>query len=666
MRAHLLYALSWGILAFGCAPSLIGGQNNNLNVSLAPTTLTISTSAPIVAATLLTAGGQTPSIPAQYAGAGPYASSNPSAAYGGAGDAVPAGGTAAGGAGNNSPSAAPSITDATALTTYTISVSATWPSGANPTCSIPGLSSITCSLSGFNLKSSDLSSLTQGGGSLSVSGCGSSSSKDCSSSNGLSMIDFALRQVSDINVGGADSINDLAAYNNKLFALGFALYAYDPSTNVFVRDTSVLNGVTDEKGFYPAVYNNKLFYISQSAAGNWKLYSWNDATAALQQVSNVKGASTDFSDPTATGAGTGIVDNTTKYSYFKGHIQLNNKLYTIMIGSSGFTHLFEIDDIGATVKQVTKSANNTTNDFSNDNMDADKLYLYNSKIVMRGNDTAGHCKLMWFDGASQTMVTNFGGSCDNVANFTKGFDGNLYFFSNANGGGGTNPGELYSLDPTGTVPTLITNTNAVNNNLYDWSGTVPQTGLINYNNKLFFSAKVGGALGGKTKLVAFNGATITVISNIAGNGVADDPDYFTVYNNKLFFVAFNSSGKSKLYAYDDIAGTLKQVTDTSSGSGNSDFTIAWTPSAPQWGNKAYDPLLTIYNNRLFFRANSTAAGAPKLYAYDDVSGKLYLVANLAGTAAADFNWKTWTKPVLYGPSSAQRLGLVMFNSAGNN
>jgi hypothetical protein len=609
--------------------------------SLAPTRLTISASQPLVAATWITTVGQNPGPPAMSGGLGPMALSS-STAFTAWAD-VPFGA----GVGNTGAAAAPVVSglapiDATGAAAYPITVTGAWPFGATPACSVVApLSSVTCAPSGFSLSTGAIGGITQSGGSLQITGYDANGSpSNHLNSNALPIIDFALRQVSDVNAGANDAVNSLAALGNQLFVLGAGLYRYDPSSQAYTRLTNINTGGNDNASL-PQIYNNKLFFMASSTnTGLTKLYSWNDTGAGtLQQISNTHPGGKDY----------------VSTDYFKGYVVVNNKLHVFLKNAANQYKLYQYDDtVGTTLLQVSDTTAGASDDvFANE---PEKMQVFGTNVVFRGRIPAGHCKVMWYDGAQVVQVSNKNaGTCDDPGNLVAGPDSNLYFTLDA---GGNAPGTFFKW--SGAAPGTITQVLS-GGTLYSdaWIANVHPP--LVFNGKIFF----GLLSGGYDKLSSYvpgAGSAISVAST-AGASATDDPDWLTVYNGKIFFVALNASGAAKLYSYDDVGGAgLAQIADIS-GSANTDFGFTGSASPKQ----TYDPFFTVYNGRLYFRANTVATGGgvntgnPKLFAYDDTTQKLFKVADNSGAAAADFDWTNTAGPAVYG----NRLGLVMGNSASH-
>ncbi len=618
-----LFFSTLGCSFSGSVSDMLGQSLGDGKGSLSPSLVQISSSEVLVASSLLSSVGQSPAIPSQSAGL-PALTATTNASNIVWGNTSSGSGVSSSGSGSSAAGGGILAVDAMASTSYTINVSITWPLGADPRCNIlTPLSFLTCDLTSFILRTSDITSMTAAGGKLQLYAYDAKYPSAGLSSNQLNVVDFALRQVSDTSAGANDSFNALSTINNRLFALGTSIYRYDGDSKSFAAMTNI-NGTSDSARL-PVAYNNKLmFFANSTAGGNMKLFSWNDSTEVLSQISNVHTGDNDFFTT----------------DVFKNYVQANNKLYVFLNNPSYQYKLFEYSSPAETLIQVSNS-NPTGGDIFG--FLPDTMSVFEGKPVYRGLTSLGHCKVHWYDGTQTVQVSDINsGTCDDPSSFVDGGAGILYFYAG-------NSFLRWSPSAPGTITKVSTAS------VYSGASTVGVEPPILYNGKIFFV----GMKAGYAKLMRYDPSlnTTTVITNIAGSSAPDDPSYFKIYNNKLFFVALNSSGKAKLFSYDDIgSGGLSQITDLSGGVANTDFALKGTTNPIT----IYTPYMTTYNNRLYFRANVDGSGSAKLFSYDDYSGKLYKVIDIRSSGNSDFDWTNTVEPVVYG----KRLGLVMYNAAG--
>jgi trimeric autotransporter adhesin len=137
--------------------------------------------------------------------------------------------------------------------------------------------------------------------------------------------------------------------------------------------------------------------------------------------------------------------------------------------------------------------------------------------------------------------------------------------------------------------------------------------LTVFNNTLYFSAydltngvelwKSDGTEGG-TQLVR----------DIYTGSTSSTPQYLTVFNNRLFFAATTSSLGRELWSSDGTSVGTTLVKDIYPGGTGS-------------GNSASPEDLIVYNNRLYFNAYDNTRGA-ELWSSDGTSAGTNIVSNL--------------------------------------
>lgn len=280
---------------------------------------------------------------------------------------------------------------------------------------------------------------------------------------------------------------------------------------------------------------------------------------------------------------------------------MNGKIYSLLTKPATATSkLFAYDpSVGAaSFAQVSN-----TNPGWDDSVSLPLAYINSGKVLIAANDGAGF-SLFTFDGTTWTDIANLTGA-------------------------GAFPGT--------------------------YMGWVT---AVNANGKFFFTMNDATS---RAKLFSYKDSpqTLAQVTNI--NAGAHDLDlttpnaYLIAYNNKVFFTGLNGSGKLKLYSWDDANQVLKQITDIT-GAANNDFSTL--------GPQNSDPLFTIYNNKLFFRASINAANTiAKYFIYDDNAGTLTQVTNIGG-AATDSRWtdNLPLRPIVYN----NRLYFYAYDSAARD
>lgn len=262
---------------------------------------------------------------------------------------------------------------------------------------------------------------------------------------------------------------------------------------------------------------------------------------------------------------------------------------------------------------------------------------FNNEIYFFGYNSAGKAKLMKMNSAETfTQVSNLNGSSsiDHPMVNPIIFNGDLYF-SRASG----LIRKLAKINPTGTI-SIVSNINngatdlsarlnsaIFNGELYftgiapgnltklfklTSAGNIVLVSNINpsandtpWNLTVFNSALYFNTEGGKLHKLSSSGV-ITLVTDKAVDNAANAKQWestssFHVFNNELYFRAYNAAGFAKFHKLNK-SGVITQVSDINSGGHDSDFTESF-------------PSFTTFNNKLYFRANN-ADGFSKLFGLD--------------------------------------------------
>ena len=199
--------------------------------------------------------------------------------------------------------------------------------------------------------------------------------------------------------------------------------------------------------------------------------------------------------------------------------------------------------------------------------------------------------------------------------------------------------ELYSYDS-------VTDTVALVSNIYSYNGgsSIPY-GFIVFNDKLYFSAETP-VIG--RELYEFNSVTgvTRIVENINstnqnnGNGTPRD---FTIYNNELYFGAFEPSVGYELFKYDPIADDVVLAADI-------------FPGTDQSGLKD----IFLHNNKLYYQARSSTSTGVELHSFDASTGldtlvKDIIIVNQQNSSPTEFF--TFNDRLFFYASSATTGGL---------
>jgi ELWxxDGT repeat protein len=265
---------------------------------------------------------------------------------------------------------------------------------------------------------------------------------------------------------------------------------------------------------------------------------------------------------------------------------VNNKLFFRAQDSSGNSELWMSDGTAAGTVKV-KEINPATNGFIGSN--PRNLTVFNNKLFFSAEDSSGNSELWMSDGTAAGTVkvkeinpATSGTTGSHPYNLTV-FNNKLFFSAEDS----SFNSELWMSDGTeaGTVKVKEINP-TLNSHVHN---------LFVFNGKLFFSAQdtngnselwvSDGSEAGTVKVKEINPGT-------SGSDSGSNPRELTVYNNKLFFHAQDSSGNSELWMSDGTAaGTVKVKEINPATSGNA---------------QSFPRELTVYNDKLFFIARDTA------------------------------------------------------------
>ena len=192
------------------------------------------------------------------------------------------------------------------------------------------------------------------------------------------------------------------------------------------------------------------------------------------------------------------------------------------------------------------------------------------------------------------------------------YAGALYFSADD----GIHGRELWRYDPDTDEATLVAD---INPGRYS-SGPAS---LFVFNNQLFFAAAdfIHGS-----ELRRYDAATgeVTLVADIYAGPHSSGPSFLVHYNDQLYFTADvhatydRDSARPELWRYDPATDEITQVGAVSVASGF--FTI-------------YQ--LTVYNNRLYFRATTSPYGS-ELWSYDAATNQAALVADIRPGSGGSF------------------------------
>ncbi len=301
--------------------------------------------------------------------------------------------------------------------------------------------------------------------------------------------------------------------------------------------------------------------------------------------------------------------NSSSPNYFTVY---NDKLYFSANNSTYGTELYVYD--GTNVSLVADNASGSTSGFGWGGMK-----VYKDKLYFQGYSTTVGYELYAYDGTSISLVKDISAG---TSGKIQGSIDNSNIHINARGATGeTNRPANRPENDMHHYRSNISLSNSINPGM-NTSGSssyvnssYPQNFTI-YNDKLFFNAQ-NTTIGGE--LFYYDGTDVTGIDIYTGSTTSGDNTYLngsypysiTEYNSVLYFSAQNSTYGTELWGYDATNGA-RLIKDISPGS--------YTSGSSTYKNSSYPGNLTVFDNKLYFSAedgyNVTGRAGGELWYYD--------------------------------------------------
>lgn len=410
--------------------------------------------------------------------------------------------------------------------------------------------------------------------------------------------------VKDINVYASSFPSNLIVYNGKLYfrandnKIGYELWESD-GTDIGTKSVSDIYTETissSPQNF--TVFNNKLYFTADDGINGIELWESDDTEAGTKLVKdiNVNGDSTPsnltvyngklyFSADDGTNGvelwesdGTVIGTKLFKDINLAGNSSpstltaYNGKLYFSADDGANGVELWKSDgtEVGTKLFKDINLAGNSS---------PSNLIVHNGKLYFAATEGTNGIEL-WesdgtIDGTKLVKDINVGG--DSSPNNLTVYNGKIYFAAD----NGTNGIELWESDGSEVGTKLLKDirTSGRRN-----TNSSPQYFKV-YNNKLYFAA-LEGANGRELWETDGSEAGTKIVKDIVPGSSSSKPSYLTVYNNKLYFSADDGTNGVELWESDGTISGTKLVQDINSGVDD---------SSPSY--------LTVYNNKLFLTAN---------------------------------------------------------------
>ncbi|HMQ49392.1 MAG TPA: T9SS type A sorting domain-containing protein [Saprospiraceae bacterium] len=229
---------------------------------------------------------------------------------------------------------------------------------------------------------------------------------------------------------------------------------------------------------------------------------------------------------------------------------------------------------------VYNPANNTANlveDLNpNGGANPEKFFVFEGHLYFQANDGTSGNELWRLNGQDVLeLVADINpGADDSGPDWFTVYDGELYFSA-------YHPDasyQLFSYNPANGQLTQRTNV----------SGNLNPEYLTVYRDKLFFKGRFSSSV--NVELMYYDRVTNEAYLTEDLNPSASNPRELIVFNDKLYFSTFTDEFGRELWEYNDT--TLSIITDIRPGGANAD---------PSW--------LTLFNDKLYFNANDGLRGA---------------------------------------------------------
>jgi LruC domain-containing protein len=431
-----------------------------------------------------------------------------------------------------------------------------------------------------------------------------------------------------------DGVGNLWVYGANLY---MTMVNASGATKLFKYNGSTLTSVTairstgsSEAPNPLVVFNSKLYFYASNGTG-YKLYSYDDSTGAVAQISDTRPGTSDG------------VNVTFQSGLYPLHLATSsNRLYFVAQNAQGFNKLWQYN--GTSVTQLPD-----TNPGDHDN----PLYLavHNGNLFYASVNASGVQKLFKWNGTTVTQFADLNPGANDDIRHPRSLNGQLIFW----GRNAQNVLKLWKTDGTAApVPAPDPSTGSALNRGSD-SPTLP----IVYNNDLYFRGTTALAA---SKLHKLNGATITQVTSTSLPESDDAINVPVICHGKLYFSAYDALGYIKLWQHDGAA--TAQITDLNPVGSDAITTpvcyknVLYFGASMQYSAATVSKLfsydgttlrqltnlrgsgtsdavaaLSVWNNALYFRAYVTNASRTKLYRYDGTS--LVQVSNICGTSCSD-------------------------------
>lgn len=359
------------------------------------------------------------------------------------------------------------------------------------------------------------------------------------------------------------TVSNFFVFQSKLLCsasdgvVGSELFSFD-GTN-FNLEANLVKGSLGSTIRQMITYKNKLYFNAYNDVGD-ELYSFDGSSVSLvADLYPGVNANPNSSQP-------------------RNFVVYNDKLYFIAQDSTGYK-IWQYDGVNAPTIALNRSGSSFTE--------------FNNKLYFNSADSLGN-ELYSFDGTTASIVADINpGAANSYPGGYYEYNNKLYFSANNGVDGvelwvydGTNPPSLaYDIDPIGS--------SGVND-------------FAEFDGKLYFRARPDSATG--FELMVFDGTSAPTLAadinqGVQPNGLGNNssPQSLTVLNNKLHFLATDSTGR-QLFEYDGV-NAPERITEYTPVSNTFQFAQG----------------LFNINGHIYFWADEGSNLGVELYRYDGTS-----------------------------------------------
>lgn len=373
---------------------------------------------------------------------------------------------------------------------------------------------------------------------------------------------------------GSSSPSGFTTFDGKLYFsartsnVGRELRVYDPATNtVELLEDINTNGNDDSNPGLMAVIGDKLYFTANSNESDRHLFSYDSQTIVQEATLDYNGFNNGLgieivvnNDIYLSGNEINVGRELFKFTTSNSSIELASDINTKTIGSDpyDFTEYngklyFGATEINSGNEIWVYNPGTGNVDILSDvpgNSSPNGFTVLNGKLYFSGVDPVEGYGLQVYDDMTNTITpTSFitPGNNGHIVDITA-YNGLLYFraYDDALGN------ELMVYDPQTDIASMVIDLNPNGN------GRVED--LFVFDNELFFQGDDGNI---GVELWKYNSTTqeVTLVADINTGEESGNPQSFAIYDDQLYFRAFQQDFGYDLYSYNPVDGTVTQRTD---------------------------------------------------------------------------------------------------------